>query len=202
MPDYVRTIAPNLWRWTAAHPEWPPKAPPDSPNYWPQMVGSVLYTNGEAAVFIDPQLPPDPDSFWPWADERVQDRRVAVLTTLKWHRRNRDDVAERYGASTSRAKPNLPEGVESLTLRGAGETVFWLPEPRALIPGDRILGAEHGRLRVCPESWVRYLGTGLTTAKLKSHMKPLLDLPVEHVLVSHGEPVIGNARRALAEALA
>jgi hypothetical protein len=166
------------------------------------MVGSVLYTNDEGAVFIDPQLPPKPDAFWPWADERVGNRKTAVLTTIKWHRRSRDAFAVRYSASTSRAKPNLPHRVESFRLRRAGETVFWLPGPRALVPGDRILGAEGGGLRLCPESWLRYLGTGMTIAKLKEQLRPLLELPIEHVLVSHGEPVIGNGARALSEALA
>lgn len=202
MPDRVRQIAPNLWRWTAPHPEWPATVPSESSHYWEQLVGSVLYTTGEHAVFIDPLLPPDSESFWAWADERAGGRRVAVLTTIKFHRRSRDAVAERYGASTSRAKPNLPEGVESFRLRGAGETVFWLPEPRALVPGDRILGAAGGGLRPCPESWLRYLGTGLTVAQLKERLRPLLELPVEHVLVSHGEPVIGRGRQTLAKALA
>jgi hypothetical protein len=164
-------------------------------------VGSVLYTNRHAAVFIDPLLPPHPDEFWAWADDQVAGRAAAVLTTIKWHRRSRDAFVARYGASTSRAKPNLPEGVESFRLRGAGETVFWLPEHRALVPGDRILGAEKGRLRLCPQSWLNYLGTGMTVAGLKSALRPLLDLPVEHVLVSHGEPVIGGGARALKAAI-
>ena len=50
----------------------------------------------------------------------------------------------RYGASTSRAKRHLPAGVQSIPLRGAGETMFWLPEHGTLIPGDRILGAPGG----------------------------------------------------------
>jgi hypothetical protein len=84
-------------------------------------------------------------------------------------------------------------------LRRAGETVFWLPGPRALVPGDRILGAARGGLRMCPESW---LHRGMTETKLKELLRPLLELPIEHVLVSHGEPVIGNGARALAKALA
>ena len=73
-----------------------------------------------------------------------------MLTTIGFHRRSRDQLAERYGATTSRAKRNLPAGVESFPIRGAGETIFWLAEHRALVPGDRILGAPGGRLRLCP----------------------------------------------------
>jgi hypothetical protein len=196
--DYVTQIAPNLWRWTAPHPEWPSKVSPDSSGYWPQDVGSILYTTDESAVFIDPQLPPDEGEFWIWADRQVKDRQVHVLTTIHWHRRSRDQVAARYRASTSRAKSNLPRGVESFMLRRAGETVFWLPGPRALVPGDRILGAADGGLRVCPQSW---LNPGMTVTKLKQLLGPLQELPIEHVLVSHGEPVIGNGARSLAQAL-
>ena len=32
-------IAPNVWRWTAPHPEWPARVSPESPSYWPQTVG-------------------------------------------------------------------------------------------------------------------------------------------------------------------
>lgn len=198
MSSQPRQIAPGLWRWTAPHPEWPAKVSPDSPSYWPQQVGSVLYATDQSAVFIDPQLPPDTKGFWTWADQRVQERSVHVLTTIHWHRRSRDQVAARYGASTSRAKPRLPHGVESFMLRRAGETLFWLPESRALVPGDRILGAAKGGLRLCPGSW---LDGDMTPAQLKQLLQPLQQLPIEHVLVSHGEPVIGNGARALADAL-
>jgi hypothetical protein len=67
------------------------------------------------------------------------------------------------------------------------------------VPGDVILGRDGGGLRLCPESW---LPAGVDHARLRTVLKPLLDLPVERVLVSHGEPVTENARAALTEALA
>jgi hypothetical protein len=195
-------LAHGLWRWTAPHPEWIPDATPGSPADWEQHVGSVLYEGSDAAVFFDPLLPPDARTFWSRADERVAGRRVAVLTTIAWHRRSRTAFVERYGATFSRAKRNLPHGVESFVVRGAGETIYWLPEHRALIPGDRILGGSDGALRLCPESWLRYLTSGITVAELKTRLRPLLELPVERVLVSHGQPVVVDGGRALARALA
>jgi hypothetical protein len=127
---------------------------------------------------------------------------VAILTTIKFHRRSRDALARRYEASTSRAKAKLPAGVGAHPVRGAGETVFWLAEPRALVPGDRILGAGGGRLRVCPQSWLGYLSKPISVAQLKSGLRPLLELPVERVLVSHGEAVLRDGREALRRALA
>ena len=127
--------------------------------------------------------------------------RVAVLTTIRWHRRSRDAVVQRYEASTSRARSSLPAGVKTIAIRGAGETMIWLPEPRALVPGDRIIGDGRGGLRLCPRSWLRYLPSGLGLEGLRESLRPLLDLPVELVLASHGEPVLAGGREALARAL-
>jgi hypothetical protein len=195
----MNEIASGLWRWTAPHPDWRPDAASGSAGDWERDVGSVLYETADAAVFFDPLLPPDRDSFWDWADERVAGRPVSVLTTIRWHRRSRDDLVRRYGASTSRSRKSLPDGVEAFSLRGAGETIFWLPEPRALIPGDRILGAPGGGLRLCPDSW---LPARIDRAELRELLVPLLELPVERVLVSHGEPVLRGGRAALERALA
>lgn len=124
-----------------------------------------------------------------------------MLTTLRWHRRSRDAVVRRYGATTSRARRSLPEGVETIPIRGAGETLVWLPQVRALVAGDRIIGDGRGGLRLCPESWLRYLASGMTVAGLREALRPLLDLPIELVLPSHGDLVLEDGRRALAKAL-
>jgi hypothetical protein len=195
----MEEIAPGLWRWTAPHPEWAPGAERDSPDDWDQYVGSVFYEDRDAAVFIDPLLPGDQDEFWRWADERVAGRSSVVLTTLGPHRRNREQVAQRYAASTSRAKRNLPSGVESIVLRGAGETMFWLAKHRTLVPGDRILGATDGGLRLCPESWLYWVR--VDRDELRTLLKPLLELPIERVLVSHGEPVLNRGAEALRRCL-
>ena len=195
----MREIAPGLWRWTAAHPAWRPGAERDSPGDWDEFVGSVLYVGRDTAVFIDPLLPREEERFWSWADERVAGRSVVVLTTLLPHRRDREQVAHRYGASTSRVKRDLPFGVESIVLRGARETMFWLPEHRALVPGDRILGAPGGGLMLCPESWLYWVR--VDREELRQLLWPLLDLPVERVLVSHGDPVLRGGREALQRCL-
>ena len=195
-------LAPGLWRWTSPHPDWTPDAAPGSPGDWPRDVGSVLCETDHATALIDPLLPPDRDRFLRGLDRLVRGRGVPVLalTTIGFHRRSRDELADRYGASTSRAKRELPDGIESFPIRGAGETMFWLARQRALVPGDRILGAG-GALRLCPESWLHYLPSGLTLEGLRERLRPLLELPIERVIVSHGEPVLADGREALAEAL-
>jgi len=199
----LRELGPGLWRWTALHPEFVPDAEPESPADWPEEVGSVLYDAEDATVLIDPLLPGADDGFVSELDAHVRGRGlpVAILTTIKWHRRSRDDLARRYSATTSRARTALPAGVESVPIRGAGETMFWLPACGALVPGDRIMGAVGGGLRLCPASWLRYLSTGISIADLTARLRPLLELPIESVLPSHGEPVLSNGRAALADAL-
>ena len=79
--------------------------------------------------------------------------------------------------------------------------MVWIPEHRALIPGDRLLGDDRGGLRLCPESWLRYLSSGMNQAGLREALRELLDLPVEMVLVSHGEPVLRDGGHALRRVL-
>jgi hypothetical protein len=191
-------IRPGLYRWTAPHPDYEPDPEAGSPADWPELVGCVAYEAPDALVLIDPLVP---EELWPALDRLAEGRRVALLTTIGFHRRSKQAVVERYGASTSRAKRSLPRGIESFPVPGAGETMFWIPEHAALVPGDRILGADDGGLRLCPESWLRYLPSGITREELRDALRPLLELPIELVLVSHGEPVLSGGREALAAAL-
>ncbi len=144
-----------------------------------------------------------PEELWTPLEERVRahSRPVRVLTTIGFHRRSRDEVVRRFDATTSRAKASLPKGVETVTIRRAGETMVWLPGPRALVPGDRLLGDDVGGVRMCPPGWLRYLEPGLTYDELREALRPLLDLPIEMVLVSHGEPVLRDGRAAVERAL-
>jgi len=195
----LQELAPGLWRWTARHADAEEDPKPGSPADWPPEVGSVAYAIDDALLLIDPLVP---DDLWPQLDELALGRRVLVLTTIGWHRRSRDEVVRRYDASTSRARKNLPSGVISIPLRGAGETVVWLPGVRTLVPGDRLLGDSRGGLRVCPDSWLRYLKGSIDGTRLRVLLQPLRDLPIERVLTSHGEPVLARGHEALRRALA
>jgi glyoxylase-like metal-dependent hydrolase (beta-lactamase superfamily II) len=194
-------IVPGLLRWTAAHPDWNPQAAPGSAGDWGPDVGSVLYETPDTVVLIDPLLPSrDRVGFLGWLDERIADRPVSILTTIRWHRRDREELAERYQAATSRAWNAVPPGVKPRPLRGAGETMFWLPAAATLVPGDRLLGAPAGGLRVCPQSWLGEVH--VNRAGLIELLRSLLELPIERVLVSHGEPVLCGGSAALVRALA
>jgi hypothetical protein len=193
----MNEIAPGLHLWTAPHPAWKPGGEPDSPDDWPQDVGCVAYEAPGALVLVDPQV-----EDWEALDALVSrvGTPVVVVTTMRFHSRSRDAVAERYGASLISHDGEHPEGVERVPIEHGDETMVWLPGPRALVPGDRLIGDGAGGLRMCPESWLGYLPTGV--AELREGLRPLLDLPVELVLASHGEPVLGDGRAAIAAALA
>jgi glyoxylase-like metal-dependent hydrolase (beta-lactamase superfamily II) len=203
-------IAPGLWRWTAWHEEWK------------QDVGSVYWETSEDVVVIDPLVPTaDADRFWRALDRDVEraDGAVHVLITIFWHARSAAEVVHRYGARlwaprraraaierrtgavTDLFRPGdpLPGGMEALPTARSTEVVYWLPGCRAVVPGDVILGAEGGGLRLCPDSW---LPGSTGQSQLRSSLQPLLDLPVERVLVSHGEPVLRGGRQALERILA
>ena len=198
-------IAAGLLRWTAPHPDWRADAAPGGPDDWERDVGSVLYEASDAAaadtvVLIDPLLPSDDRSgFLAWLDERVAGRAVSILTTIRWHRRDRDELAERYAANSSRAWNFVPPGVKPEPLHGAGETMYWLADAATLVPGDRLLGAPGGGLRVCPQSWLSQVH--VNRSGLVELLRALVELSIERVLVSHGAPVLHDGRAALVRAL-
>jgi len=208
----VVRVADGLWRWTAYYEEWR------------HDVGCVYYEAPGAIVLIDPLVPSDAVEaarFWEALDRDVKRANVAVrvLVTVFWHVRSSAEVVHRYGgrlhvarracaaierrtdAVTDVFRPGepLPGGIVALESGRATEVVYWIPEHRAFVPGDVILGADDGGLRLCPQSW---LPAGVDHARLRAALRPLLDLPVERVLVSHGDPVTKAARTRLAAALA
>ena len=143
---------------------------------------------------------------------------VSVLVTIFWHTRSADVVAARHGArvlapsggkaavtrrapTTEAFRPGdpLPGGVEALATARSSEVVYWIPTHRAVVPGDVLLGVDGGDVRLCPRSW---LPESASLERLRASLRPLLELPVARVLVSHGEPVLRNGRAALEQALA
>jgi hypothetical protein len=191
----VTEIESGLWYWTAPHPAWRPGAD------WPEEVGSVLYAATDAIVLIDPLVPPgDEDEFWAFLDESVDqaDLPVSVLLTASWHERSAPLVAKRYDAAiwAHGSHVPFPAGVEVFEPAGSdeGQVAFFLRPHRALVVGEFLMG-ESGRLRVCPSPALR------DTAAFEQSLRSLLDLPIEHVLVSHGDPVLGGGRRKIEDAV-
>jgi hypothetical protein len=197
----VRQLGAGLWRWTAEHPDW------NHAEHWGPEVGSVYAELPEAVVLVDPLVPPDDEQrFWEALDRDVErhGQPVHVLLTVHWHERSVEAVLERYEATLWRPeeKGELPAGAEAIVVEGADwkEAAFFLRPHRALVVGDLLIGSE-GSIEL-PVKWFPVAEQDWARTELKADLRArLLDLPIELVLVSHGEPILENGREALERAL-
>jgi glyoxylase-like metal-dependent hydrolase (beta-lactamase superfamily II) len=201
----VLQIAPGLWLWSAPHPNW------GGATDWAEDVNCVYYEAADATVLIDPLVPSaDEGRFWAALDRDVErvDRPVAVLLTAPWHQRSAVVVAERYGATIwahedghdrlpfAARSGSLPAGVEAFVPGGMseGQVGFFIRPHRALVVAEFFMGVDRGlRARPSPNA---------DRGAFDDSLRQLLDLPIEHVLVSHGEPVLHEGRAKIEEALA
>jgi len=188
-------VAPGLRRWTVRHEEWG------------EEVGCLAVETGDGLVLIDPLDPP--------TEVAKPDH---VLLTVFWHLRSASAIAAPHlwaTKSSTRSAANrgvtvtdqvdgeLPGGIVAIQTVRRPEVVYWLPEQQSVVAGDVLLGAgakpkpTDEPLRLCPERWL----SGKTHDDLRESLSPLLDLPVERVLVSHGAPVLADGRAALERVL-
>ena len=197
----VQELRPGLWRWTASHPEW------DHAEHWGPEVGSVYAELPDAVVVIDPLVPPDEEErFWSALDADVERlaQPVHVLLTVHWHERSVAAVLDRYGATLWRPEEegDLPAGVKAEIVKGSDwvEAAFFLELHRALIVGDLLIGTNGGI--ELPVTWFPKAERDWVRSELKPRLRQQLGaLPVELVLVSHGEPVLEDGAAALERAL-
>jgi glyoxylase-like metal-dependent hydrolase (beta-lactamase superfamily II) len=201
MAHELRDIAPGLWIWRGEHPDWKPN------QGWDGMVTSTYVESGGERIVIDPLSPPGTaGEIWARLDEA---RPSAVVITKPDHIRDVDVFVLRYNAEAY--GPNvfhrgdvprtqlkwiepgaeLPGGLVPLyDGRGRNETPLWLPEHKALVFADG-LTAPNGELLVWTTPWHE--------ERALPALRAMLELPFEHVIVSHGEPV--HDRRAFEQAL-
>jgi glyoxylase-like metal-dependent hydrolase (beta-lactamase superfamily II) len=198
----VQELRPGLWRWTAAHPEW------EHAETWGPEVGSVYAELEEAVVVVDPLVPPDEEErFWSALDRDVKlaGRPLHVLLTVHWHERSVAAVLDRYHARLWRPeeKGDLPAGVQAEIVKGSDwvEALFFLEPHRALVAGDLLIGRDGGV--ELPVAWFPKDEQEWARDELKPDLrKRLAALPIELVLVSHGEPILENGAAAVVKALA
>ena len=195
MSTEVHDVAPGLWIWRTEYPDWRPEAG------WPEVVTSTCVETGGEIALIDPLSPADAANE-AWA--RLEARPPTLIVVLKPdHVRDVDLFVQRYGARAFGPylfwRQNIPdtelEGVEPGTKlpgglvalydgRGRNETPLWLPDQRALVFADAMTAPE-GELFVWATPWHE--------ERVLPALRALLDLPFEHVIVSHGEPVHDRA---------
>jgi hypothetical protein len=188
-------VAPGLWIWRIEHPEWKPGLG------WDRWVTSTcVESRGEVAV-LDALAPPDGAAeVW----ERLDARTPTMAVVLKPdHVRDVDLFVHRYGARGFGPelywRGNVPQTVlepifpdEELPGgllpvfdgRDRKETPLYLPEQHALVFADAL---------TAPEGELRVWGTPWHEKRALPALRELLELPFEHVVVSHGEPVHDRA---------
>lgn len=182
----MQELRPGLWSWTATHPSW---ASSKSKDQWGPDVRSYAYDAGAYLVLFDPISPPS------LLEGLIEAQDVGVLLTAEWHRRSADECVARYGAHVFAREEEPPGDVLLVPTYYDEEVAYWIPRHHALVVGDSFL-AEH-EFQVQDE----WLPPGLTREQMIDGLRPLLELPIRHVLVTHGDPVLENGRELLSAAL-
>jgi hypothetical protein len=191
----VRDVAPGLWIWRRDHPDWSPG------HGWDRLVTSTCVESGGEVALLDPLAPPE-DARAVW--ERLDARPPTLVVVLKPdHVRSVDLFVRRYGARAFGPDTFFRDDIPETELEWIGpgselpggfralhdgrlrnETPLWCPEQRSIVFADA-LTAPDGELRVWSTPWY----DEITLPALRR----LLELPFEHVVVAHGEPVHDRA---------
>jgi len=204
----VQELWPGVWHWEAQHPDWTPED--GGPNGWGPEVSSYAVEDGDRLLIFDPLGPPRE------LHELATGREAAIVLTCPWHRRSAASLAERLGAPVYVPPPEvgdpnpvdghvfsagerLPVGIQAFPGMEPNDLVLWIESRRALVAGDTLI--DRGRGLEFPRDWASkgaIAERGVPPEHIRESLRPLLELPVELVLPTHGAP---TDRDALARAL-
>jgi glyoxylase-like metal-dependent hydrolase (beta-lactamase superfamily II) len=220
----VRELGPGVWHWEALHPEWDGSVQRGQrvssygvddgsrlllfdPTPVPGEL-EALAADRETAVVLTcpwherdteslverlgvPVYTPAPDSAeylmekWGLTAAQAGDGSPDVVWLLK----ERKGEAHLYAAGD-----RLSVGVQAFPGQKPNDVVLWVESRGAVIAGDTLVDFGRG-FEINP----RWLDETMTREQVAEGLRPLLDLPVEHVLATHGGPA---DRAALERALA
>ena len=216
----MREVVKGVWHWEAPHPEW---AGPENealrrrlaaPNEAASgVVSSYALDDGERLLLFDPLAVPSE------MEELAAGREPVVVLTCPWHERDTRSLVERLSTPVFTPAPDegvpdvawlwtgdrsdahvysagdrLPVGVDALPGRLPNDLVLWIESRHAVLAGDTLV--DFGQGLEIPVEW---LPQGVAWKQVAQGLRPLLDLPVEVVLATHGGPVDKTAlERALA----
>jgi len=125
-----------------------------------------------------------------WANEPVRERLGDVVTDVF-------DDGDRLPGGIVGLGP-VPIDSSDVDADGAvEEAALWLPEQRAVVVGDILVGTPEG-LRV----WWSDRSDPVYERRVAPFVRRLAELPVEIVLPAHGEPVLSDGSSELGRALA
>ena len=220
----MRELSPGLWHWQARHAAWEPSEPWD-----PNVSSYAIVEDERLLLFDPLGVPGEIEALaaeretaivltCPWherdAEHLVERLGAPVYTPLPdsaqylmgtygvtaeqagdgapdvvWLLREGKGDARPYSAGQT-----LPFGADVYPGHKPNDTVHWIESQRAVISGDTLV--DFGQGLEINERWLR---PGVTREEIAAGLRPLLDLPVEHVLATHGGP---TGRAALEHALA
>jgi glyoxylase-like metal-dependent hydrolase (beta-lactamase superfamily II) len=220
----MREVVAGVWHWESPHPEWAgpenetlrrrlattPEAQNDAAR---GVVSSYAVDDGERLLLVDPLAVPRE------IEELAAGRERMVVLTCPWHERDARSLAQRLGAPVVTPAPDegspdlawlldcdgsdahlysagdqLPIGARAFPGRLPNDLVLLIESRRAAIAGDTLVDLGQG-LEI-PAEW---LPEGVGCEQVSEGLRPLLELPVDVVLATHGGP---TDRAALERALA
>jgi glyoxylase-like metal-dependent hydrolase (beta-lactamase superfamily II) len=220
----VDELAPGLWHWRAPHPGWRESEPWDrnvssyaiddgerllifDPIAPPGELDQLAAERDTAIVLTSPWHERDMQGLverhgvpvYAAAPDSAEDLiRMFDLTAeqagdgapdLVWLRKERPDNWHPYAAGD-----RLPGGIEAFPGHKRNDLVLWIEPKRAVLAGDTLV--DFGSGLEMNERWLADVGA--TRERVAEGLRPLLDHPVEHVLLTHGGP---TDRAALERAL-
>ena len=222
----MQELQTGLWYWTATHPEW---TPANTEGWGPEVSSYAVDDGNRLLLFDPIAPPSEIHALAaeretavlltaPWHERDTQSLverlGVPVFTPLP---DSAEDLMEKYGITAEQAgdgspdlvwlfrenkgeaRPyapgdRLPIGIEAFPGREQNDMVLWIESKAAVISGDTLKDVGQGL-----EISVNWLREGVTREQVAEGLRPLLALPVEHVLLTHGAP---TDRAALERALA
>jgi glyoxylase-like metal-dependent hydrolase (beta-lactamase superfamily II) len=209
----VREVATGLWHWEAPHAQWrssepwgpevssyaiddgerlllfdPLAVPSEIEELGADRKGAIVLTNPwherDSRDLVErlglPVYTPLPDTAeylmekWGLTAEQVGDGSPDVVWLLK------EGIGE---ARPYAAGDRLDVGVEAFPGQKPNDMVLWIESHRTVIAGDTLVDFGNG-LEINP----RWLSPDMTREQVVEGLRPLLDLPVEHMLATHGVP--------------
>jgi hypothetical protein len=215
----MQKLRDGLWRWTARHPEW-------HPGEFGAEVACFAAQAGDTTLVIDPLLPEDESragEVLAGIDE-ILTHRLAILITIPYHVRSSEQLWRRYGkeaettihghrACAKRLKDRsafrevepgvpLPGGVTAHRIGKPRryEMPLHVPSHDALVFGDAVAEAD-GQLVVWATDKVDAKLERFYRERFNPTLQPLLELPFDAVLPTHGQPILAKGKQALKRAL-
>jgi hypothetical protein len=211
----LQEIATGIWRW-----EHRPRGL--APGEFGTRTSYALAVNGET-LLVDPLMEGDSNPTLSALDDVVHGR-VRILISKPWHtrsaeamwRRYRSAKAHIYGHREVATRLDDASGFDAViggTIVGdvacfhpigrppRAEQPIEIAAHRVLVFGDAVVETGDGDLRVWDDPLSNERRQRWWHERYRPTLERLADLQAEHVLVTHGQPVLGCGTAALRRAL-